>query len=340
MPLRRRLSPGRLLAAGGLLLLITAGVLWIWPSSDFLLLPDKAQPVAPLVQVKGGHDPTGPGAIYFDAIIIRRAKLFEQLFPWIHRGATLVNQNEINPPGVSDAQRRTEDLREMARSQDIAAAVALKYLGYHVILRPTGALVTDVLAGSPAAKAHLEPTDVIVGVDGHPVRKVTDLRPLISKHRPGETVQLTVRSPKGLRRLRVGTVADPHQAGHPVIGILVDQASQVKLPIPVRIDAGSIGGPSAGLAFALDVVEELGHDVDRGYRVAATGEINLDGSVSPIGGVEQKTFGVREAKVDVFLVPAGDNAKEARKHAGNVRIIPVESFRQALRALATLPKKG
>jgi PDZ domain-containing protein len=338
-PLTKRLSPGRLAGSGLILLAVVVAFSWVWPSNDFLLLPDKARPVAPLVEVKGGKDPTGPGGIYFDAIVIRRAKLFERLFPWIHTGASLVNEDQINPPGVNDTQRHAEDLREMTRSQDVAGAVALKYLGYHVILRPTGALVTDVLPGSPAEKAHLEPTDVIVGVDGHPVRKRSELRPLIERHRPGETVLLSVRSPKGLRQFRVGTVANANNGGKAAIGIFAEQASQVKLPFPVKIDAGSIGGPSAGLAFALEVVEELGHDIDRGYRVAATGEINLDGSVSPIGGVRQKIFGVREAKVDVFLVPAGDNAKEARKHAGAVRVIPVESFRQALHALATLPAK-
>jgi PDZ domain-containing protein len=124
-----------------------------------------------------------------------------------------------------------------------------------------------------------------------------------------------------------------------LIGVIVQPATQVKLPIPVRIDAGSIGGPSAGLAFALDVLEELGRDVDHGYRVAATGELYPNGAVEQIGGVKQKTIGVRRAKVDVFLVPAGDNAKESRKYAGPVRVIPVESFRQALRTLATLPPK-
>jgi PDZ domain-containing protein len=321
------------------LLAALVAFLWIWPSNDFLLLPDKARPVAPLVTVQGGKDPTGPGAIYFDAIVIRRAKLFERLFPWIHGGADLVNEDQINPPGVTDTERHAEDLREMTRSQDIAGAVALKYLGYDVVLRPTGALVTEVLPGSPAARAHLEPTDVIVAVDGHPVRKRDDLRPLISAHKPGSTLRLNVRTPDGLRQFSVRTVGDPHQGGRPVIGVLVEQASQVKLPVAVKIDAGSIGGPSAGLAFALEVLEELGHDVDRGYRIAATGEIGIDGSVSPIGGVKQKIFGVRDAHVDVFLVPAGDNAKEARKHAGRVRVIPVESFRQALRALATLPPK-
>jgi Lon-like protease len=227
----------------------------------------------------------------------------------------------------------------MSRSQDIAAAIALKYLGYDVVVRPTGALIAEVLAGSPAEKAGLEPTDVIVAVDGHRVLKSSDLRALISRHRPGETVRMSVRSPQGLSELRVRTVADPRRGGRPVIGVLVEQAAQLKLPFPVKIDAGSIGGPSAGLAFALDVVRELDGDITRGHRVAATGEINLDGSVSPIGGVKQKILGARQADVDVFLVPAGENAQVARKYADGVRVIPVESFRQALRALATLPRR-
>jgi PDZ domain-containing protein len=227
----------------------------------------------------------------------------------------------------------------MARSQDIAAAVALKYLGYNVKVGSTGALVDQTLVGAPAAKAGIQPTDVIVGVDGSPVRTTTDLRRLLSNHRPGDTVRLTVRNRKELRQVRVKTVADPHDAKRAVIGVLVLQATQAKLPIGVNIDAGSIGGPSAGLAFALDVLEELGHRIDRGYKIAATGELLPDGTVAPIGGVKQKTLGVRRAGVDVFLVPAGDNAKEARKYAGSLRIIPVESFRQALHALATLPSK-
>ena len=90
----------------------------------------------------------------------------------------------------------------------------------------------------------------------------------------------------------------------------------------------------------MTVMEELGHPVDRGNRIAATGQNELDGTISPIGGVKQKTFGAREAKADVFLVPAGDNAREARRYANGLRIIAVKSFPQALHALATLPPKG
>jgi Lon-like protease len=232
----------------------------------------------------------------------------------------------------------------MATSQEIAAAVALGYLGYRVRIESQGALIDAVAPGSPAASAGLEPTEIIVAVDGKRVRTPTDVRRLMARHKPGDKVTLTIRTGKELTKLRVGTThcsstepdCDPKRA---IFGIIVKSAPHITLPIPVQIDAGSIGGPSAGLAFALDVLEELGHDVARGYKVAATGELDTDGTVEPIGGVKQKTIGVRRAGVDVFLVPAGDNAQEARKYAGPVRIIPVESFRQALQKLATLPAK-
>jgi len=108
----------------------------------------------------------------------------------------------------------------------------------------------------------------------------------------------------------------------------------------VKIDAGDVGGPSAGLAFALDILEQLGKDVDNGQRIAATGQLELDGTVTAIGGVEQKTIGVQRSGIHFFLVPAGENAAEARRFAHGVRIVPVHSFRQALRKLATLTKSA
>ena len=140
--------------------------------------------------------------------------------------------------------------------------------------------------------------------------------------------------------LRIKTIRNPLDTSRAIIGFAPDQSAGIHLPINVRIDAGNVGGPSAGLAFTLDLIEELGRDVDHGLRVAATGTIEPDGCVGEIGGIKQKTIGAREAGVDVFLVPAGDNAQEARRYAGALRIVPVNSFRQALRALATLPPKA
>jgi PDZ domain-containing protein len=117
--------------------------------------------------------------------------------------------------------------------------------------------------------------------------------------------------------------------------VFVSQEADIELPVDVTIDSGSIGGPSAGLPFALEILEKLGRDVDHGLNVAATGEIELDGTVAPVGGLKQKTIGAKKAGVDVFLVPAGDNAQEARRYANGLKIVPVKSFQQALRALAT-----
>jgi len=337
--MRKLLTPWRLVFTGAGLIIVAFAILWLWPSDSYLLLPDEARPVAPLITVKGAKPPTGTGGIYFVDVKISRATLLESLFPGIHSGSTLVPAKAINPPGVSDAARQAEDQREMARSQQIAAAVALRALGYKVVARPTGALISLVYSDAPAA-GRLQPTDVIVGVDGKAVRTPADLRRLIGRRKPGETVQLTVRSARGLRTVTLNTIAAPGEKTRPIIGVVPSQSTQITLPFPVRIDAQGVGGPSAGLAFALGLMEQLGRNVDRGYKVAATGELALDGSVVEIGAVHQKVLDARKTDVDVFLVPAGDNATEARKYARGLRVVPVKTFRQALQALATLPPKA
>ena len=224
----------------------------------------------------------------------------------------------------------------MQHSQQVAAAVALRAAGKHVVLRSTGALVDEVVAGTPAA-GKLEPDDVIVAIDRKPVRSREDVATAMSSHKIGSIVAMTVRRGKQTLIERMRTITSggkpPRRA---VVGILVENAVDIKLPFPVSIDAGNVGGPSAGLAFALEVLQRLGRNVVHGHKIAATGEIFPDGSVGPIGGIKQKTIGAREAGVDAFLVPAGENARDARKEAGGLRIIPVESFPQALHALATL----
>jgi PDZ domain-containing protein len=324
----------RRLAAAGLILLIAAGAfVWLFPSNTYIFLPDRAHAVAPIVVVQGGTDPNDGGGIYFVDIFVRKATLLERLWPGIHEGGQLVPASAVLPAGTSEKQRRQADAREMTRSQEVAAAVALRAAGYKVVANPTGALVEQVDPSVPAA-GRLQPTDIIVSANGKRVRVPGDLRRVVGALHPGDTVRLVVRRGSDQKPVDVRTVRDTD--GRTIIGVIVDQAAFVKLPRRVRIDAGNVGGPSAGLPFALGVLEELGKDVDHGRRVAATGQIELDGTVTPIGGVRQKTIGVRESGIRVFLVPAGENAKEARRYAHGVRIIPVRNFQQALHALATL----
>jgi PDZ domain-containing protein len=330
---RRRLTPGRILALG-LVLLATALALLVIPSSQYVFLPDPAHPVAPLVTLPGGKDPAR-GGVYFVDVVVRKATLLERLFGGLHDGADLYPAEAVNPPGVGEKQRRKIDLQDMHRSQEIAAAVALRAAGKKVVLRPTGALVDFVETGKPAV-GKLQPDDVIVAVNGTRVRDPKGVFAQMHKRSVGDVVRFTIRRDKSSRVIRIKTVASDSGPRRPVVGVFLETALDIHLPFKVRIDAGNVGGPSAGLAFALEVMEELGRDVVHGHRVAATGEIFADGSVGPIGGIKQKTIGARQAHVDAFLVPAGDNARDAKKHAAGLRILPVENFSQALRALATL----
>ena len=332
------MSFGRLIGGGLVLGALTVGALWLLPSDSYLLLPDTAKPLADKVKVEG-EKPHPPGGIYYVDVVVREASLLEELVPVTRpEGADLVPQQALVPPGSNFGERRRQNLRQMDRSQEIAAAVALRELGYDIKAESEGALVVGVAADAPAA-GKIEPTDVIVGVDGTIVSTPDDLRRLIGTHEPGENVRLRVRRGAATEVIEVGTIASPAEAGRPIVGIQVEQSAEIQLPLDVEIDLGGVGGPSAGLAFALDIVEEVRGNVDRGLEVAATGEIELDGDVLSVGGVKQKVIGARRTGADVFLVPAGDNAIEARRHAGDLQIIPVENFEQALRALATVARK-
>jgi Lon-like protease len=273
------------------------------------------------------------GGIYMVDILVRRASLLERLFPQIRDNASLVPEEQFNPAGVSERQRRQSSLNQMSRSQQIAVAVALRELDYDVEATPIGAEVALVLPDSPA-EGKLEPGDVIVGARSERVRSPEDLRDVMEGHPPGETVELEVRRAGKVRTIGVGTRADPEDARRAVVGVLVEPAANIDLPLDIKINAGDVGGPSAGLAFALDVVDELGRDIDGGRRIAATGELDLEGNVGAIGGIEQKAAGARLIDADVFVVPE-DNAAEAREHADGLEIVAVSTFDQALAALAT-----
>jgi Lon-like protease len=270
------------------------------------------------------------GGIYMVDILIRRASLFERLFPQVHDGAELVPEKEFNPEGLSETQRREESLSEMSASQQIAIAVALRRLGHKV--DPLGAEVARVMAGAPA-DGKLRVLDVIIGAKGKEVRTPEDLFEAMSTHSPGTPVRLDVRRGGREMEIVVGTRASTDGQRRAVVGIIVQP--ELHFPVDVKIDAGNIGGPSAGLAFALDIFDELGEDLDRGRRVVVTGTLGLDGRVGPIGGIEQKTLGARLVDADVFLVP-DENAEGARRRAdGDLEVIPVSTFQEALSVLTT-----
>jgi Lon-like protease len=336
----RALTPFRLLAAAGVVITAAAVFFTVHRTDEYLTIPDEAHPLAGLVTVPGGKTQQDGGGIYYVDVLVKRASLLESVISSFRpEGADLIQREQFVQPGISDRERIKLELADMKLSQVIASTVALRTLGYRVPVRLGGLRVVAVTSDSHAVGL-LKSGDVIVSADGKVVRDRADLRAVLARHRVGDVVRLGVRRAGTTRTIRIKTTGDASEPTRPLIGVLPIQAFKVHFPFNIRFDLGDVGGPSAGLAFALELLEKRGRDVDHGYKVAATGEIQLNGSVTRIGGVKQKTIGARQAHVDVFLVPRdGDNARQAKRYAHGLRIIPVESFQQALQALATLPPK-
>ena len=325
----------RLLALAAVLA-VAAGVLYVVPSDHYLFLPDRARPVDALVSIEDeeleGDDGTTDEGVYMVDILVRRASLLERLIPELADGATLVPGHAVNPSGVSDTPRRQPSLTQLSRSQQIAVAVALDALGYVVAVDDEGAEVTTVLPDRPA-DGILQVGDIVIGAAGTPVRRARQLQAALADVRPGEEVGLTIVRDGEEMKVTVGTMPSEQDPNRAVMGVLIEQAATFDFPLEIEIDAGDIGGPSAGLAFALGITDELGDELTCGRRITVTGELDLEGNVGPIGGVKQKAIGADQSGADIFVVPEG-NAAEAREHAPEeLEVIPVSTYAEAVDAL-------
>jgi PDZ domain-containing protein len=230
----------------------------------------------------------------------------------------------------------------MNDSKLVAAEVALAELGYDLRISATGMSVVSVGPDYPSARV-LEPGDVIVAVDGERIDERDDLARLLEAHAPGDEVELRIDSPDEDAERDVQVTLspagdDPERA---IIGVQVQPRDlDYDLPFEIDIDSGTVGGPSAGLAFTLSLLDLLTPgELTGGDAVAVTGTIEPDGTVGPVGGVAQKVAAVRDAGIKNFLVPA-DEYEEARAHAGNVDVYAVDDLDDALETLARLGGNG
>jgi Lon-like protease len=321
------------------MILLLAGFAWAvtTPSGYYVFWPDEAHPTVDYLHIPGGEKPAGRSGFYFvDVHELEANKLEEFWGRHLQDGADLIPVRDLRSPGVSETQRVHRDFQAMADSQRTAEVVAEKALGKPVKLAQLGALIYAVSNGLPAAKAGVQPGDIITAFDGHPVRTEHDLIRLTKGLTPGDTAEYTFRDagPKTLR-----TVASSDGKHRAIIGVAIGDAVRIqRIPIHVRYTIHGIGGPSAGLAFALEIYDSLsGRTLLHGHRVAATGQLDLAGDVETIGGAKQKALGAIEAGVDTFIVPVA-NAAAARKAAnGRLRVIGVRTFQQALAAVRRLP---
>jgi PDZ domain-containing protein len=339
--LRQLLSPVRLATAGAVLLVAVVAVAVTRHSDKFLEVPDQAHSLNGLIHVPGGTRQQDGGGIYYVDVVLKRASLLQESFSFLRpEGSDLISENKFVPRGLSYEQELRLEGETMKVSQEKASVVALKALGFKVRARAAGVRVVDVDPSSHA-RGVLKPQDIVVTADGHPIRSQLDLFRVVAGHRVGQVVRVGIIRGNEHHTYDIRTIADEQDPHRAIIGFIPFEVLDAHLPFQIAFNLQDVGGPSAGLAFALEVLEQRGRDVDHGLKIAATGEIQLDGSVTRIGGVKQKTIGARQTHVDAFLVPAdGDNAKVAQRYAHGLRIIPVKTFQQALQSLATLRAKA
>lgn len=318
------------LAVGTAALVLLAGVASLRDSSSFAIIPTSAEQVAPYVKVGSARSARG---IYFVAVRERRASLLESWIGPYDSGATFVPVHEIVPPGTSEQQQQAADRADMDDSQRIAGAVAERALGKPVRVTKGGARIVDVAHASPADRAGLHATDVIVGVNGARVSTLDALKTAMSRVHAGSAVTLAYLRGGTQRSVRVGTTpAAPD--GRAVVGVEVEDDLSISLPVPVRYTLQNVEGPSAGLAFALQIYATLGGLPQLGsHRVVASGELDVDGNVHEVGAAKQKAYGAALAHAEVYLVPAGNAAAAESAHRRGLRVIGVKTFAQAVAAL-------
>jgi PDZ domain-containing protein len=249
-------------------------------------------------------------------------------------------------PTRSRTQERSISLQMMRTSSQVAQYVALKALGYDATITPGNVCLETADDGSctrqtPAA-AVLQPGDTLLRLDGVELETVDDLVAQLAGKQPGDTVQLDIdRYQGGRQTVEVELSTSPADPGKTIVGFVPFDTATVDLPFEITIDSQRVGGPSAGLAFTLTLIDELSPgDLTGGRDVAVTGEIQLEGTVGAIGGLPQKASAVRQAGIDHFLVPAtqsdADLARAREVAGGDVEIIPVANLDEALAALERL----
>jgi Lon-like protease len=287
----------------------------------------------PLITISG--HPTHPTSGHLNMVTVSyeggpdaNLNIFQALRAWLDPSEAVVPESELFPPGQSAQQTQQQDTAQMAGSQQTATAAAFSAL--HIPYQ-TQVAVVQTVPNAPASGV-LKAGDIITVVDGTPVTGQSSLTSLIMSHPAGSLLRLTVL--RGGKTVPV-QVRSKESSGHPIIGVVVQE--QYKFPFTVKISVGNIGGPSAGMMFALGIIDKLTSlNLTGGKFIAGTGEITPSGQVQPIGGIQQKMVGARDAGATVFLAPAGNCADTRGAVPAGLRVVKVSTLSQAISDLKAL----
>lgn len=255
----------------------------------------------------------------------------EALVAWLKGDEIVLPETAITPPGVSDKQQEQRDAQDFTSSQDSATVAALCELGY-----PRGFGVLTVSSDGPAHDV-LKTGDQFVTVDGRSADTSDELKAIVESLTPGTTVPVVVKRQGKPVSVQVKVGPPPKGGKGARLGVAVSNTCLA--PFTVTIHLENVGGPSAGLMFALAIVDKAGsQDLTGGRFVAGTGEIDQDGKVGPIGGIQLKMIAAKRKGASVFLAPAGNCGDVRKATPSGLKVIKVETLHGAVQDLLKLER--
>ena len=313
------MRPGRISAAllvGSFLVIAVAAALTFVGLPYVVMSPGPATNILgendgkPLLTVDGAQTYPTSGSLDFTTVSVTggpgvKVTVFDVVGARLSGSDEVLPVEQVFPPEASQEQVEQEGAAEMANSQSVATATALRALGRDVEQTVT---IGEVLEDGPSTGV-FEAGDVLVSVDGDPATSSDAVRAAVQRHEPGETFPVVIERGGSERTVTARTA---EAGGRTVIG--VGLRMDYDLPIDVTLNTGRVGGPSAGLMFSLAIYDVLTPgELTGGKNIAGTGTMQDDGSVGPIGGIRQKLVGAKRAGASYFLAPA-DNCDEVVGH--------------------------
>jgi PDZ domain-containing protein len=317
------------LLVGGSQLPVPYAELGPGPTLDTLGVDQSGQPI---IQLTKRTPAKTSGHLNLTTVSVRdRLDLLAAMRGWLDPQRAVVPREEIFPPGQTQQQTDAKNTQDFVTSQNSAELAALAYLD------KTKVVVTQVADDSPS-HGKLAAKDTITTVQGAPVSDVTDLGKVLGATTPGTTVTVDYLRGDKPGTAEITTTKGTDEDGKPraVLGVGVALESTAPYKVKIALD-DRIGGPSAGLMFALGILDKLGPDDLTGGRfIAGTGTIDVTGDVGPIGGIPLKLIAARDKGATAFLVPSGNCAEASRNPPAGLELIKVDTLSGAVSALGAL----
>lgn len=298
----------------------------------------------PVLQITGRKTYKTSGNLNMTTVRVTGAdynmNLVEAVYGWLGHDSLVVPHDTLYPDGKTEQQSTQENAEEFSQSQESAKVSALTELGIPVSSR---VVVSTVIKDSPS-QGKLHAGDVIKAVDGTAVKQPEDVAKLVTRHKPGQDVTFTVipaktaaaaekagKEPEGTEKITLTTDKAPKE-NRAVVGI--QAGTDHTFPFKIDIKLADVGGPSAGLMFSLGIVDKLTPaQLTGGKFIAGTGTIDDKGKVGPIGGINMKLVGARNAGARYFLTPDANCKAAASDTPDGLTLVRVKNIDDAKKSL-------